>query len=58
MPDPAGERPWRVGAAHRRDAGLHDQTVRNVVREFERDGLDACLTRGSSRPAHHPCQGG
>jgi transposase len=24
--------------------------VRNVIREFERDGLDACLTRGSSRP--------
>ncbi len=30
--------------------GCHDQTVRNVLREFERDGLDACLTRGSSRP--------
>ena len=30
--------------------GCNDQTVRNVVREFERDGLDACLTRGSSRP--------
>jgi transposase len=30
--------------------GCTDQTVRNVIREFERDGLDACLTRGSSRP--------
>jgi len=30
--------------------GCTDQTVRNVVREFEQEGLDACLTRGSSRP--------
>src|SRR3954449_5790960 len=30
--------------------GCNDQTVRNVLREFERDGLAACLTRGSSRP--------
>src|SRR6266496_5090187 len=30
--------------------GCNDQTVRNVLREFERDGLDACLTAGSSRP--------
>ncbi len=30
--------------------GCTDQTVRNVIREFERDGLDACLTRRSSRP--------
>ena len=30
--------------------GCTDQTVRNVVREFEEAGLDACLTRGSSRP--------
>jgi transposase len=30
--------------------GCDDQTVRNVIREFERDGLDACLTRGLSRP--------
>jgi transposase len=30
--------------------GCTDQTVRNVVREFEQAGLDACLTRGSSRP--------
>src|SRR4051794_14196125 len=30
--------------------GCTDQTVRNVVREFEQAGLTACLTRGSSRP--------
>ena len=30
--------------------GCNDQTVRNVLREFECEGLDACLTRGSSRP--------
>ena len=30
--------------------GCNDQTVRNVLREFERDGLDVCLTRGSGRP--------
>jgi transposase len=30
--------------------GCNDQTVRNVLREFEQAGLDACLTRGSSRP--------
>ena len=30
--------------------GCNDQTVRNVLREFERDGLDACLKPGSSRP--------
>jgi transposase len=30
--------------------GCTDQTVRNVVREFEQVGLAACLTRGSSRP--------
>jgi transposase len=30
--------------------GCDDQTVRNVVRRFERDGLDVCLMRGSSRP--------
>jgi transposase len=30
--------------------GCDDQTVRNVIREFERDGLDACLRRGSTRP--------
>ena len=30
--------------------GCNDQTVRNVLREFEHEGLDACLTRGSNRP--------
>jgi transposase len=30
--------------------GCTDQTVRNIIHELERDGLDACLTRGSSRP--------
>jgi transposase len=30
--------------------GCTDQTVRNVLHAFERAGLDACLTRGSSRP--------
>ena len=30
--------------------GCNDRTVRNVIREFERDGLDACLARGSTRP--------
>ena len=30
--------------------GCTDQTVRNVVREFEQAGLEARLTRGSSRP--------
>ena len=29
--------------------GCNDQTVRNVVQRFEQDGLDACLTRRSSR---------
>ena len=41
-----GERAPRIAAT----LGCSDQTVRNVLREFERDGLDACLTRGSSRP--------
>jgi transposase len=30
--------------------GCNDQTVRNVLREFDQAGLDACLTRGSPRP--------
>jgi transposase len=30
--------------------GCNDQTVRNALYAFEREGLDACLTRGSSRP--------
>jgi transposase len=29
--------------------GCNDQTVRNVLKRFEQAGLDACLTRGSSR---------
>jgi len=29
--------------------GCNDRTVRNVVRRFEQDGLDACLARRSSR---------
>ena len=29
--------------------GCNDQTVRNVVQRVEQDGLDACLTRRSSR---------
>jgi transposase len=29
--------------------GCHDQTVRNALKRFEQDGLDACLTRRSSR---------
>jgi transposase len=30
--------------------GCNDQTVRTVIREFEREGLEACLARGSHRP--------
>jgi transposase len=30
--------------------GCNDQTVRNVLRQFEQEGLDACLTQGSRRP--------
>jgi transposase len=30
--------------------GCNDQTVRNVLARFEREGLEACLTRRSSRP--------
>jgi len=41
-----GERAPRIAEL----LGCNDQTVRNVLREFERDGLDACLTRGASRP--------
>jgi transposase len=33
--------------------GCDDQTVRTVIRRFERAGIDACLTRQSNRP-HHP----
>jgi transposase len=31
--------------------GCNDQTVRNVIRRFEAEGVNACLTRTSSRPA-------
>jgi transposase len=31
--------------------GCNDQTVRNVIRRFERDGLDACLTRKVPPPS-------
>lgn len=41
-----GERAPRIAEL----LGCNDQTVRDVLREFEREGLDACLTRGSSRP--------
>jgi transposase len=41
-----GERAPRIAEL----LGCDDQTVRNVLRAFERDGLAACLTRRSSRP--------
>lgn len=44
-----GERPPQIAQA----VGCNDQTVRNVIRSFERDGLEACLTRRSTRP-HQP----
>jgi transposase len=31
--------------------GCNDQTVRNVIRRFECEGVDACLTRKPSRPS-------
>jgi transposase len=34
--------------------GCSDQTVRDVIRSFEQAGLDACLTRQSSRPKRLP----
>jgi transposase len=36
-----------------RAIGCNDQTVRDVIRQFEREGLEACLTRHSNRP-HRP----
>jgi transposase len=36
--------------------GCNDQTVRNVLQQFEREGLDACLTRGSNRPHTIHCK--
>ena len=44
-----GERPPQIAQA----VGCNDQTVRNVIRSFEQNGLDACLTRNSTRP-HQP----
>src|SRR5579884_2298158 len=41
-----GERPPQIAQT----LGCNDQTVRNVIRRFERDGIDACLTRRSHRP--------
>lgn len=41
-----GERPPQIARA----LGCNDQTVRNIIRRFERDGIDACLTRRSNRP--------
>lgn len=34
--------------------GCNDQTVRNGIRRFERDGLDACLTRQRPTPPPGP----
>jgi transposase len=34
--------------------GCDDQTVRNVQKRFEQDGLAACSTRRSSRPQPGP----
>jgi len=36
-----------------RALGCDDQTVRTVIRRFEQEGIDACLTRRSNRP-HQP----
>ena len=36
-----------------RQLGCDDQTVREVIRHFEKGGLEACLSRQSNRP-HHP----
>ncbi len=41
-----GERAPRIAEM----LGCTDQSVRDVIREFEREGLEACLRRGSSRP--------
>jgi transposase len=42
-------RPLQIAQA----LGCDDQTVRTVIRRFERDGIEPCLTRQSSRP-HNP----
>jgi transposase len=36
--------------------GCDDQTVRNVIRSFAGEGLEACLTRQSSRPHTPRCK--
>jgi len=36
--------------------GCDDQTVRNLIRTFEAEGRETCLTRQSSRPHTPPCQ--
>jgi transposase len=41
-----GERAPRIAPM----LGCDDQTVRTVIRTFEAEGLEACLTRGSTRP--------
>lgn len=41
-----GERPPQIARA----LGCNDQTVRTVIRRFERDGIDAGLTRRANRP--------
>lgn len=43
------ERPPQIAVT----VGCDDQTVRTVIRRFERDGIAACLTRQSNRP-HNP----
>ena len=43
------ERPPQIAQS----LGCDDQTVRTVIRRFERDGIEPCLTRQSSRP-HNP----
>jgi transposase len=43
------ERPPAIATA----VGCDDQTVRTVIRQFEQQGLAACLTRRSTRP-HRP----
>ncbi|TAK35976.1 MAG: helix-turn-helix domain-containing protein [Chloroflexota bacterium] len=44
-----GDRPPQIARA----LGCNDQTVRLIIRAFEEQGVDAVLTRRSSRP-HHP----
>jgi transposase len=44
-----GQRPPQIAQT----LGCNDQTVRTVIRSFEQDGLDRCLTRQSTRP-HQP----